>query len=123
MTIMLDTDDATLRVLANRDWSAGFDGKALPGRIATMKQGENMRKVLKAAGTVLGQSRVELTYALQQMRKTRTDRQREQAILDAIEGGLEWLDAQRAMLIEARERMRIADARLALIKRDCAEEG
>lgn len=117
----VDTDDAKLREIANRDWLAGFDGKALPGRIATMKHGEQLRKVLKAAATVLNQSRVELTYALQQMRKTRTDRQREQAILDAIEGGLEWLDAQRAMLIEARERMRVADARLKLIEIDCAE--
>ena len=121
MTDSSEDDDAKLRELANRDWLPGFDGQALPGRIATMKQGENMRKVLKAAATVLGQSRVELTYALREMRKTAADAKREQAILDAIEGGLQWLDAQRAMLSEARARMRVADARLALIKRDCAE--
>ena len=38
-----------------------------------------------------------------------------------MDAGILWHQSQAAMLAEARERLRIADARLELIRRDCPE--
>lgn len=119
---MLDTDDAALRELANRDWNPGFDGKSLPGRIQTMRNAQDMRMALKLAAELLGMDRAGLTYAVREMRKTAADSRRERAMIEALEATMEWAQVQHAILSEARDRLKVADARLELVRRDCGDE-
>ena len=110
---LTDAELEALTTLAGKDWLAGFDGAILPGRLQTMKTGENMRKILKTAAEVLRHDRAALTYALRKMRTTGNDAA-ERNIVQALDAGIQWAAGQAAMLTEARERMRCADARLKL---------
>lgn len=110
---LTDNELEALTALAGKDWLAGFDGSVLPGRIQTMRMAGDMRKVLKTAAEVLQHDRAALTYAVQKLRKTGNDRA-ERNIIEALDAGIEWAAGQAAMLTEARERMRTADARLKL---------
>lgn len=48
------------------------------------------------------------------MRATPADAKREASIIESLEVGLQWHEAQAALFREARERMRLAAARLKL---------
>jgi hypothetical protein len=109
-----DAELEALLAVAHKDWLAGFDAKLMPGRIQTMKAAEQMRKVMGMAALVLQHDRAVLTFAVREMRKTPASVQREQTIISALDTGLHVLEGQAALLREARERLRTADARLKL---------
>ena len=109
-----DPELKTLLALAHREWLPGFDATVLPTRHQAKQQAAHMRRLLAMAAEVLQHDRAGLTFAVREMRKTPANLTREATIVQALDTGLAWLEGQAALLREARERMRTADARLKL---------
>jgi hypothetical protein len=109
---LTDNELTTLTDLANRTWEPGFNGGVLPTKRQAREQAEHMRALLGMAAEVLQHDRAALTYAVQKMRQTPANVTREATITQALDTGLAWLEGQAALLREARDRMRCADARL-----------